>query len=122
MIPRLSNKSNKKHHRKSKNIREATSSLQSCVGIKKASIHHLISLKHNFALRILYKNFTVDKLVMTSLVTILNSELRLIKFKISRFVFERKMSIPQNWLRLLVVIKVNLDQKITGFFSLHWLI
>ena len=74
---------------------------------------------HNFALRILYKNFTVDKLVTTSLVTILNSELRLIKFKICRFVFERNMSIPQKWLRLLVVIKVNLDQKITDFFSLY---
>ena len=74
---------------------------------------------HNFALSILYKNFTVDKLVTTSLVTILNSELILIKSKIRRFVFERKRSIPQKWLCLLVVIKVNLDQKITDFFSLY---
>ena len=52
------------------------------VDIRKASMHHLNSLLRNFVFKIPYKkNLVVYQLETTFLVTILDSELRLIKFK-----------------------------------------
>ena len=80
------------------------------VDIRKDSIHDLILLLHNFAFRISYKSILRLTNLKLSPVTNLNSKLRLNKFKMKQFIFEGKMTIPQKWVFLLVVIKVNLSK------------
>ena len=80
------------------------------VDIRKDSINHLISLLHNFAFRISYKKFLQLTNLKFSPVKNLKSKLRLIKSMMNQFIFDRKITIHQKRVLLLVVIKVNLSK------------